>query len=91
MGGISNPEPFLSVTIANGLFSVRHYGAMGSSYWERKTTFKYQANEKMFYLDEEYLYRGRYSEIDSEMTGQEVLKTKADFGMIPFEKYDVYR
>ncbi len=90
MGGVSNPEPFDTITIDEGYFTVKHFGGMGSFHWEREATFKYIANENMFYLDKEVLDEGKESEIESEIiNGKKILTTK-DFGKLPFQKYNIY-
>lgn len=90
MGGVSNPEPFETITIDNGYFTVNQFGGMGSFHWERAAIFKYVPNEKMFYLDKEAIDVGKESEIASEIINEKKILTTKDFGDVSFLEYNIY-
>ncbi len=95
MGGSSNPEPFDTIAITHGRFSVKHWGGMGSFQWERSETFQYAPNEKKFYLfkdsykAEHFTFIGNKGMRSSKLVN--TVKTAKDFGKLPFDKYDIYK
>lgn len=85
-GGIMG-DPFVGVTIKDGYFSVEHYG--GSSWrWTRIITFKYSKSDKDWFLYKDGADSFHASEPEKIET---TIKTKKDFGVIPFKKYDIYK
>ncbi|GGI51662.1 hypothetical protein GCM10011425_28740 [Mucilaginibacter galii] len=80
-------DPFTSVTIKNGYFSVEHYG--GSAWrWTRIITFKYAPAEKKWFLFKDG--GDSFHATDPEKVKTEV-KTVKNFGKVPFEKFDIYK
>jgi hypothetical protein len=85
-GGVMG-DPYQSLVIKKGFFSVEHYG--GSSWrWTRIVTFKYNAAEKKWYLFKDGGDSFHASEPEKV---KRTIKTAKDFGKIPFEKFDVYK
>ncbi len=84
-GGIYG-DPFEGVTIKNGYFSIEHYG--GSSWrWTRIVTFKYNKKKKNWFL---YKDGGdSYHTSNPEKVSTDILTVK-DFGVVPFEKYNIF-
>jgi hypothetical protein len=77
-------DPFNGITIRNGYFTVEHYG--GSSWrWSDFITFKFNKDNKRFYLHREDLSNFHASNPDKIKT---TIKTKKDFGIVDFEQYD---
>jgi hypothetical protein len=77
-------DPFNNVIIKNGYFTVEHYG--GSAWrWTEFITFKFDKVSKRFYLhreDSESYHNGNPNKVDR------TVKTKKDFGLVDFVKYD---
>ncbi|WP_113616957.1 hypothetical protein [Chitinophaga flava] len=85
-GGIMG-DPFESVVIKNGYFSVEHYG--GSAWrWTRIITFKYSPTDKYWYLHKDGGDSFHASEPDK-VTSK--VRTSKDFGKVPFNKFDIYK
>ena len=85
-GGILG-DPFQGVTIKDGYFSVEHYG--GSAWrWTRIVTFKYDSKDKKWYLHKDG--GDSYHNAEPDKITSEV-KTVKDFGIVPFENYDIYQ
>ncbi len=86
-------DPYQSISIEKGCFTVFHYG--GSRWrWEVETTFCYSDTSKNWYLEKEYhhgffLYVDEYEE-KKENDDTVITKTKKDFGVIAFDQYDIY-
>ena len=86
-------DPYQSISIEKGCFTVFHYG--GSRWrWEVETTFCYSDTSKNWYLEKEY-HHGFFLYVDEDEEKKEdddkvVTKTAKDFGVIAFEKYDIY-
>jgi hypothetical protein len=85
-GGVMG-DPFVGITIKNGYFSVEHYG--GSAWrWTRIVTFKYSDAEKTWFLHKD---GGEYFHVLKEEQTETKVKTVEDFGIVPFEQYDLYK
>ncbi len=91
--GVVRSDPFTGLKIKNGFFSVEHGVAEGPQHWETVTTFKYDREKKEWYL----FKIGSVSQFPNDDTAPNAdamktyteTKTKKDFGLIPFEKYDL--
>jgi hypothetical protein len=90
--GIARSDPFKGIKIKNGYFSVEHSVSEGPQHWQTVTTFKYD-KEKI----EWYLFKiGSISKFPNDDTNPNAdalktykdTKTRKDFGIIRFEKYD---
>ena len=79
-------DPFTGIAIKNGYFSVEHYG--GSAWrWSRIVTFKYNRTEKKWFLHKDggdSFHTSKPEEVETKV------KTVKDFGIVPFEEYDIY-
>lgn len=85
-GGVFG-DPFSGVTIKNGYFSVEHYG--GSSWrWTRIVTFKYNPEKQRWFLHKDG--GDSFHSADPEKVETEVATVK-DFGIVPFEKYNIFQ
>ncbi len=84
-GGVFG-DPYEGITIKNGYFSVEHFG--GSSWkWTRIVTYKYNASENNWFLHRDG-GSNFHSSAPEESTNY--MKTKADFGTVKFEEYNIY-
>jgi hypothetical protein len=80
-------DPFSQVVIGNGYFTVEHYG--GSAWrWTRFVTFKYLTNDSNWYLHRDCGDSFHASNIENVTTK---VKTATDFGVIPFDKFDIFK
>jgi hypothetical protein len=82
-GGIFG-DPYDGITIYKGTFTINHFGGSNDR-WSNEITFKYSATNKTWYLFkvvEKGWNVGNLNKIDS------TIKTKKDFGVISFEKYN---
>ena len=85
-GGVMG-DPFSQVVIKNGYFTVEHYG--GSSWrWTRFVTFKYSTSDSNWYLHRDGGDSFHASDPKNVTTH---VKTSKDFGVIPFDKFDIYK
>ena len=85
-GGVMG-DPFSQVVIKNGYFTVEHYG--GSSWrWTRFVTFKYSTSDSNWYLHRDGGDSFHASDPKNVTTN---VKTTKDFGVIPFDKFDIYK
>ncbi len=84
-GGIYG-DPFSGVTIKNGYFSIEHYG--GSNWrWTRIVTFKYDKEKKDWFL---YKDGGDSYHTSNPNKITTDIATKKDFGVVPFNKYNIF-
>lgn len=84
-GGIMG-DPYQTIVIKNGYFTVEHYG--GSAWrWTRYVTFRYSSKDKTWFLHKDGGESFHISEPEYATTN---IRTVKDFGQIPFEKYDIY-
>lgn len=82
-GGIMG-DPYQSITIKNGYFSIEHYG--GSSWrWTRIITFKYLKSENTWQLHKDAGVSYHTSDPDKI---EDFLTNKEDFGKVLFEDYN---
>ncbi len=85
-GGVMG-DPFTGIVIKNGYFTVEHYG--GSAWrWTRYITFKYAAKSGDWNLHRDG--GDFFHSADPENTNKHSMKTVKDFGIVPFEEYDIY-
>jgi hypothetical protein len=84
-GGIMG-DPFSQVVIKNGYFTVEHYG--GSAWrWTRFVTFKYSTNDSNWRLHRD---GGDFFHLTDPENKTSDMKTTKDFGIIPFEEFDIF-
>jgi len=84
-GGVFG-DPFDSVTIKKGYFSIEHYG--GSNWrWSRIVTFKYNKKKKNWFL---YKDGGESYHTSNPTKIKTEIQTVKDFGVVPFEKYNIF-
>ncbi len=80
-------DPFMGITIKNGYFSIEHYG--GSAWrWTKIVTFKYSKTKKKWFLHKDggdSFHTSQPEKVETKV------KTVKDFGVIQFEKYDIYK
>ncbi|WP_129717370.1 hypothetical protein [Pedobacter sp. SYP-B3415] len=79
-------DPFTGITIKNGYFSVEHYGGSGHR-WTRIVTFRFSPADKKWYLFKDG--GERFHATSPEEVKTEV-KTAKNFGVIPFERFNIY-
>lgn len=85
-GGIFG-DPFESLTITNGNFSVNHYG--GSNWrWTRIISYKYSPADKNWYLFKDGSESFHTSNPDKVITK---IKTVKNFGKVSFDQFDIYK
>ena len=78
-------DPFNNITIKNGYFTVEHYGGSGSR-WSYFITFKFNKFKKRVYL---HKIDNSLFEVSQPNKGTiKKTKTKKDFGLVDFVKYD---
>ncbi len=80
-------DPYKDVSIEKGLFTIMHYGG-SSTRWEEDITFNYSAKDSELYLFKVFYESSSIINLDEE--GTEKIKTVKDFGVIPFEKFNIY-
>lgn len=88
-------DPYQEISIKNGCFTIFHYG--GSRWrWEVETTFCYSDTAKNWYLKKDY-HHGYYLQLGDDEDGEVredddkvIAKTTKDFGVIAFDKFDIY-
>lgn len=79
-------DPFQSIAVKNGYFSIEHYG--GSSWrWTSVITYKYNKQKGEWFLHK--VGSESYSIFDPDKVETEI-KTVNDFGVIKFEDYNIY-
>ena len=77
-------DPFNNITIKNGYFTVEHYG--GSAWrWTDFITFRFDKVNNRFYLHREDMSSFNTNNPNKVKT---TVKTKKDFGLLDFEKFD---
>jgi len=84
-GGVFG-DPFDGVDIKKGYFAINHYG--GSNWrWSRVIIFKYNKEKKNWFLYkdlEESYHISNPTKVETE------IQTVKDFGVVPFEKYNIF-
>lgn len=94
--GAIHGDSYEGVKIKNGYFSVEHYTMGGNDKWTKVITFKYEKAIDNWVLHKdgmEYFRLNNDTRPDAEAvikTGEEIL-TKKNFGIVPFENYDIYK
>jgi hypothetical protein len=85
-GGVMG-DPYQALSIKDGYFSVEHYG--GSNWrWTRVITYKYNQQEKDWFLHKDGSERFRADESENVKTK---IRTSKDFGKLRFEAFDIYK
>lgn len=85
-GGVYG-DPYNKIVIKNGYCSIEHYG--GSNWrWTRIITYKYDKASGKWFLHKDG--GESYHVTDPEKT-EEHVRSKKDFGIVPFEKFDIYK
>jgi hypothetical protein len=77
-------EPYTGVEIKNGLFTVNHFGGTNDR-WSNEITFKYSKTGKNWYLFKIVDKGWNVFHLDDVGT---IIKTKKDFGIVSFKKYN---
>ncbi len=92
----NDDDPFTGITIRNGYFSVEMGVAGGNQHWQQIVTFKYDKAKADWFLYKNGFISYRFN--DSNDPNAEALvkdveetKTVKDFGIVPFERYDIYK
>ena len=90
--GIARSDPFTGLKIKNGYFSIEHGVAEGPQHWETVTTFKYDKEQKQWFLFKDGMNSYKLNpnndpDADAMTKENGTLRTKKDFGVVPFEKY----
>lgn len=84
-GGVFG-DPYSGIVIKGNYFSIEHYG--GSSWrWTRIITFRYNPDEKYWFLHKDGSESYHTSDPDKVET---TVKTVKDFGKVRFDAFDVY-
>lgn len=90
-GEIVRSDPFTGLKIKNGYFSVEHGVAEGGQHWRTVTTFKYDKTLKEWLLYKIGSETGQINDKtgpdEDAMKWHEDMKTKKNFGTVPFENY----
>lgn len=81
-------DPFQSLVIKNGYFSIEHYGGSRER-WTRTITFKYSKSDSTWNLHKD----GHGSFTAGEEDEKEKMKiyTVKDFGKVKFAEFDIYK
>lgn len=80
-------DPYQAIVIKNGYFTIEHYGGSGWR-WTRYITFKYSPKDKTWYLHKDGGDSFHAGEPEKVTTN---IMTVSDFGVVPFEEYNIYR
>jgi hypothetical protein len=84
-GGVFG-DPLDCVVIKKGYFSIEHYG--GSNWrWTRVVTFKYNKKKNNWFL---YRDGGVSYHTSNPNKVQKEVQTVKNFGIVPFEKYNIF-
>jgi len=92
-GGVFG-DPFTGTAIKNGYFSIEH-GIAGGRHWEQVITFKYDKSKSNWYLYKDHTISYKFNDSKDEnaealVVDVDTLATVNDFGIIPFDKYNIY-
>ena len=92
-GGVFG-DPFTGTTIKNGYFSIEH-GIAGGQHWEQVTTFKFDKAKGNWFLYKDHFVSYKFNDSDDENADALVketdkLETVKNFGIIPFDKFNIY-
>lgn len=92
-GGVFG-DPFKGTAIKNGYFSIEH-GIAGGRHWEQVITFKYDKSKSNWYLYKDHTISYKFNDSKDEnaealVVDVDTLATVNDFGIIPFDKYNIY-
>ncbi len=85
-GGVYG-DPFLRMVVKNGYFTIEHYG--GSAWrWTHLITFKYNTKKRNWFL---HRVGGESYHTSNPDKRTKNMKTVKDFGIVPFNQYDIYK
>jgi hypothetical protein len=88
MGGVSSDDPFSSIKIDDGKFTIEHVGGMGNFSWIKSISFRFSEKDSSFYLIK-YIYE-EILRNDTSAISHEVLKTKDDLGFLKIEHFNIF-
>jgi hypothetical protein len=80
-------DPFTSLVIKKGYFTVEHYGGSAQR-WTRYVTFRYDPASRTWLLHRDS--HERFYALDPEH-GTTTATTVKDFGRVPFTRFDIYK
>lgn len=94
--GAIHGDCFEGVKIKNGYFSIEHYTVGGIDKWSKIITYKYDKLKDNWFLHRvgtEYFKLNSSNDPNAEavIKSGETILTKKNFGIVPFEKYDIYK
>ena len=84
-------QSFTGVTIKNGYFSIEYFGSIFTSGIQNIITFKYYKEKQKWFLYKKGTKTFSTDEPDNSKKHIKTTETKKDFGIIPIEKYNVYK
>lgn len=84
-------QSFTGVTIKNGYFSIKYSGSRFTSGIQKIVTFKYSKEKQKWFLYKKGTKTFSTDEPNNSKKSMETTETKKDFGIIPIEKYNVYK
>ena len=93
--GSGQTDPFTGITIRHGYFSVEH-GMAGGSQQVKIITFKYDKQRANWFLHQDGAINYKFNDSTDDYAealekDNEQIRRKKDFGLIPFEEYNVYK
>ncbi len=92
-GGVFG-DPFTGITIKNGYFSIEHAIA-GGEHWEQVITFKFDKLKADWFLYKDHYISYKLNDsnddnADALLKDVDKLETVKDFGIISFDKFNIY-
>ena len=95
-GGAIHGDTYEGVKIKNGYFSVEHYTVGGNDKWSKIITYKYDRLKDNWFLHRIGTEFFKFNSDEKPNTKAivktgETLLTKKNFGIVPFEKYNIYK
>jgi hypothetical protein len=93
--GSGQTDPFTGITIKHGYFSVEH-GMAGGSQQVKIITFKYNKDKANWFLHQDGAINYKFNDSTDDYAEalekeNEQIRRKKDFGLIPFEQYNIYK
>ena len=88
-------DSFQGTVIKKGYFSIEN-GIAGGQHWQQIITFKYDKKSNNWFLYKDYTISHKMTDSSDEnaealIKDFDLLKTKKDFGTIPFSKFNIYK
>jgi hypothetical protein len=92
-GGVFG-DPFTGITIKNGYFSIEH-GISGGEHWQQVITFKFDRLKSNWFLYKDHYISYKLNDsnndnIDALVKDVDKLQTVKNFGIISFDKFNIY-